>query len=160
MSDELKGLIPRSQYLVMQEAPTEYADSIEKLNKVVADMPRLYETEGLNGRHPLSLHYFLGGCDWYIAEWDRKDTFFGYAILNNDLEMSEWVYISKSEILGIEEALHKKGGALLATVMNLDLHCHYGTVEEALFQRDPKYFWNLNPAYPQQMRSRKYNGTY
>ena len=44
------------------------------------------------------LHFFIGGCDWYIAEYDGKDTFFGFAILNNDDEMAEWGYVSFREL--------------------------------------------------------------
>lgn len=41
-------------------------------------IPRLYETESI----PLSekyvhLHFFIGGCDWYIVEYDGDDLFFG-----------------------------------------------------------------------------------
>lgn len=44
------------------------------------------------------LHFFVGGCDWYIAEYDGKDTFFGFAILNNDTQNAEWGYVSFSEL--------------------------------------------------------------
>ena len=40
------------------------------------------------------MHFFLGGCDWYIVEWNLEDQiFFGFAILTNDLEMAEWGYV-------------------------------------------------------------------
>ena len=61
----------------------------------LAKIPKLYQTEGvLLKDKPIHLHFFLGGCDWYIAEFDGDDTFFGYAIINNDLENAEWGYIS------------------------------------------------------------------
>jgi hypothetical protein len=45
------------------------------------------------------MHFFLGGCDWYAAEYDPEDQiFFGFAILNNDLEMAEWGNISFKEL--------------------------------------------------------------
>ena len=67
----------------------------ERLDQI----PRLCETEGT----PLSdkliyLHFFFGGCDWYIAEYDGEDIFFGYAILNGDIINAEWGYISFSEL--------------------------------------------------------------
>jgi len=73
--------------------------SKERLSKT----PRLYETE----RTPLKekliyLHFFIGGCDWYIAEYDGEDVFFGFAILNSDYEMAEWGYISFSELKAIK----------------------------------------------------------
>jgi hypothetical protein len=150
ISRDLMKLIPRSQLIVMMKSPKTYATEIKRLNGIVENMPQLYETDGLKGRHPLSLHYFLGGCDWYITEWDREDALFGYAILNNDVEMSEWGYLSRSEILGIEAALHKRGSVFNAIVLNLDLHCDDETVEEALFKKNPEYFWKYNPTYPQE----------
>ncbi len=44
-------------------------------------------------------HFFLGGCDWYVAEYSATDRlFFGYAILNDDLDNAEWGYISFDEL--------------------------------------------------------------
>ncbi len=44
------------------------------------------------------LHFFYGGSDWWITEWDGKDTFFGFACLNGDWQMAEWGYVSLSEL--------------------------------------------------------------
>ncbi len=62
-------------------------------------IPRLYETEAIPPKNKLiHLHFFIGGCDWYIAEYDGEDTFFGFAILNQDYQMAEWGYISFVEL--------------------------------------------------------------
>jgi hypothetical protein len=67
----------------------------EQLKKI----PRLYETEEIPLEDKLIyLHFFIGGSDWYIAEYDGKDLFFGYAILNGDTEMAEWGYVSFKEL--------------------------------------------------------------
>ncbi len=69
----------------------------------LSGMPRLYETENT----PLDdtmihQHYFLGGCDWYMAEYDQNDRlFFGYTILNSDYQNSEWGYTSLDELADI-----------------------------------------------------------
>ena len=69
--------------------------SKERLNRI----PRLYKTEHVPFKDKkIHLHFFIGGCDWYFAEYDGKDLFFGYAILNNDYQMAEWGYISFSEL--------------------------------------------------------------
>lgn len=69
--------------------------SKERLDKI----PRLYETEKVPVQDKLIyLHFFIGSCDWYIAEYDGDDTFFGYAILNGDLDCAEWGYVSFSEL--------------------------------------------------------------
>lgn len=44
------------------------------------------------------LHYFYGGSDWYITEWDGKDEFYGYAVLNGDYQNAEFGYISREEL--------------------------------------------------------------
>ena len=65
----------------------------------LASIPKLYETEGQPLLEKLiHLHFFIGGCDWYIAEFDGDDTFFGYAILHGDLDNAEWGYVSFEEL--------------------------------------------------------------
>ena len=72
--------------------------SKERLDRI----PRLYETENIPLKDKLiHLHFFIGGCDWYIAEYDGDDLFWGYAILNDDHECAEWGYISFGELKDI-----------------------------------------------------------
>jgi hypothetical protein len=132
--------MPKRELRAIESARDEYVEPVMRMNAVADGMPKLYATDGMK-KHPLSLHYFTSGCDWYIVEWDREDTFFGYAILNNDMEMSEWGYISLSELLALEDVLYKRGD-----VLNLDLYCAYETVEEALFNRNREYFAKYDPA--------------
>jgi hypothetical protein len=66
-------------------------------------IPRLYETEGTELKDKLIyLHFFIGSCDWYIAEFDGDDLFWGYAILNGDDQNAEWGYISFSDLKEIK----------------------------------------------------------
>jgi Ca2+-binding EF-hand superfamily protein len=66
----------------------------------LAKIPRLYETENISLKDKIiHLHFFIGGCDWYIAEYSpEEDLFWGYAILNGDTENAEWGYISFREL--------------------------------------------------------------
>jgi len=65
----------------------------------LARIPRLYDSENTPLQEKqIYLHFFIGGCDWYVAEYDGKDLFFGYAILNNDYQMAEWGYFSFAEL--------------------------------------------------------------
>jgi len=74
----------------MWNTPTE-----ERLSKI----PRLYATEDTALKDTLiHLHFFIGSSDWYIAEYDGEDLFWGYAILNGDYQNAEWGYISFSEL--------------------------------------------------------------
>jgi len=67
----------------------------ERLNKI----PKLYETEHVPLNDKLiHLHFFIGGSDWFVCEYDGDDLFWGYAILNNDFHMAEWGYFSLSEL--------------------------------------------------------------
>ena len=71
--------------------------------KRIAELPALYGTEHIPFKEKLIyLHFFFGGCDWYIAEFDGKDLFWGFAILNNDYQMAEWGCISFSELKSIK----------------------------------------------------------
>ncbi len=71
----------------------------EPTKEQLKGIPRLYETEDTPLKDKLIyLHFFIGGCDWYIAEYDGEDIFSGYAILNGDLEMAEWGYASFQEL--------------------------------------------------------------
>lgn len=72
--------------------------SQEELTKI----PLLYETETIPPLDKLIyLHFFINGCDWYIAEYDGEDIFFGYVILNRDFLNAEWGYISFMDLKSI-----------------------------------------------------------
>jgi len=74
----------------------------------LSKLPRFYESESTPLKEKvIYMHFFLGGCDWYATEYDPEDElFFGFAILNGDLEMAEWGYFS------LEELAHIKVGFL------------------------------------------------
>lgn len=47
------------------------------------------------------VHFFFGGSDWYVAEFDGDDLFWGYTILNSDYQNAEWGYFSLRELKSI-----------------------------------------------------------
>ena len=75
----------------MWNKPTE-----NQLNKI----PAFYSTESISLKEKvIHMHFFIGGCDWYAAEYSPEEQmFFGFAILNNDYEMAEWGYFSLKEL--------------------------------------------------------------
>ena len=78
----------------MWNTPTE-----DRLSKI----PKLYETEHVPLQEKLiHLHFFIGSCDWYVAEYDGEDIFWGFAILNHDFQNAEWGYISFSELKSVK----------------------------------------------------------
>ena len=67
----------------------------EQLDKLL----RLYETENISLTGKLIyLHFFIFGSDWFIAEYDGDDTFFGFVILNQNYINAEWGYLSFQEL--------------------------------------------------------------
>ena len=63
-------------------------------------MPAFYSTEEVPLKEKIIvMHFFIGGCDWYAAEYSPEEKcFFGFAILNGDLDMAEWGYFSLKEL--------------------------------------------------------------
>ena len=68
----------------------------------LARLPRLYQTENTPlGDTLIHLHFFIGSCDWFIAEYDGSDLFFGFAVLGGDWQNAEWGYVAFSELKDI-----------------------------------------------------------
>ena len=70
----------------------------------LAKIPVFYSTESVSLKEKIIyMHFFIGGCDWYAAEYDpESQIFFGFAILNDDLEMAEWGYFSLQELCDVK----------------------------------------------------------
>ncbi len=68
----------------------------------LARIPKLYSTERIPLKDKLIyLHFFIGSCDWYVAEYDGEDLFWGYANLG-DPQNAEWGYFSLTELRAIK----------------------------------------------------------
>ena len=75
----------------------------EPTNKQLTKLPTMGATENQTFRDKrVEMHFFLGSCDWYVCEYDGEDLFFGYVILNGDIQMGEWGYISFQELKSCE----------------------------------------------------------
>ena len=71
----------------------------EPTEERLCSIPRLYETETIPIKDKIiHLHFFIGSCDWFVAEYDGEDLFFAFCILNGDLINSEWGYVSLNEL--------------------------------------------------------------
>ncbi len=114
--DTLKMLTTPEQYEVitdamMGEEGDHFIELIDRIHATWQAMPKTYETDP-QGRAALArLHYFTGGCDWWIVEKDADPDHagqvqaFGVADLGIGAELG---YISIPEILenGAELDLH------------------------------------------------------
>ena len=93
-----------------------------ELNKI----PRLYETENVPAKDKIIwMHFFLGNSDWFICEFDGKDTFFGFVCLNGWQDCAEWGYISFNELkqLKVEAPVSINGQrALIPLEVDRDLN--------------------------------------
>ena len=60
----------------------------------LSNIPSLGETRGILLRDTIiHLHFSIGKvnfCDWYVAEFDGMDTFWGYVILLHDHNNARW----------------------------------------------------------------------
>lgn len=69
----------------------------------LTEIPALYATENIELQDKrIYLHFFIGGCDWYVAEFNGKNTFWGFAVLNGDLLNAEWGYFTLSELQSVQ----------------------------------------------------------
>lgn len=112
---DLKNFIGRQQLAVMLQACNgEEGEFFRKLmvdlEEQIATMPKTYETDGTPGKDLATLHYFMGGSDWWIIEKDAgspddevqgvQAQAFGLACLNGDVQNAELGYISIAELIG------------------------------------------------------------
>lgn len=88
--------------ILQGEEGEHYENALANVSKVWAAMPKTYETEG-QGRNALAqIHFFTGGCDWWIIERDAdrnglgQRQAYGLASLGLSRELG---YISIPEIL-------------------------------------------------------------
>lgn len=118
LSPKLKKIMPKSQQLAIA-GNVELEDVIVRLNKQIDEIPKLYTIDKEYGKYkkdlpknetPISFsdfaiakaHFFLGGTDWYVLEWDGNDTIYGYCILNGDIQNAEYGYTSLTEINSVK----------------------------------------------------------
>ena len=105
--DTLKLLTTPEQFEVITDAMLgeegdHFIEIIDRIHATWQAMPKTYESTA-KGRAALAqLHYFIGGCDWWIVEKDADPDHagqvqaFGIADLGMDAELG---YISIPELL-------------------------------------------------------------
>lgn len=112
--EAVQPFIPRSQYLAMKAALRGeergfFREAFRELEKIIASMPVTYGQDGLGEGAVVHLHYFYGGCDWWITEKDVDggiDQAFGLVDLGHGPELG---YISIRELVsmaGVNVDLH------------------------------------------------------
>ena len=105
--DILKMLTPPAQYEaiidgMMGEEGDHFVELIDRIHATWQAMPKTYETDAQGHAALAHLHYFIGGCDWWIVEKDADPDHagqvqaFGIADLGMGPELG---YISIPELL-------------------------------------------------------------
>ena len=122
LAGQLKDFMPMSQRTALIEAlTTEERDGIaELINNVVntiETMPKSYETDGMESKVVVYLHYFKGSVDAWITEKDIGDgddttqyQAFGRICITGNTDDAELGYISIQELIenGVELDLYWK----------------------------------------------------
>lgn len=74
--------------------------------KILNQIPPLYANEqnqtSINDI-VIHAHFFVASCDWWIAEYDGDDLFWGFCHLGDD-DCAEWGYVSYNELKSIGES--------------------------------------------------------
>ena len=73
-------------------------------NEELSKIPAFYSSEEVPLKEKMiHMHFFIGGCDWYATEYSPEEKcFFGFAILNGDLQNAEWGYFSLDELASLK----------------------------------------------------------
>ena len=125
-------LVPKQQvaFLMEMDDPTEARDILVNVVKAYEDIPTLYKQDGKGYNAVAYLHYFVGGTDWWITEYDKQtNQMFGYVVLNEDWQMSEFGYIDASFFVNNDLNLLQKP--------ELDFNFRYKTINEILEKNYP-----------------------
>ena len=102
----VKQFTSNGQFQAMREGlrgdeSQHFQDKLMEYGERINTMPKTYEQDGKGDQAVAYLHYFTGGCDWYITEKDSEPVqlqAFGYANLGDD-QNAELGYISIVELL-------------------------------------------------------------
>lgn len=104
--------------------------------------PKLYSQDGKGYEATVHEHYFLGGSDWLVTEYDpEEDLAFGWACLSGDRQNAELGYTSLAELesVAVPLTLRLSGGQQLpggALRVERDEHWTPVTLTEAIAYLD------------------------
>lgn len=85
-----------------------FYNMVVDLAAYIAAMPKTYEQDGAGDAAVVHLHYFVGGCDWYITEKDSEAEqlqAFGWADLGYGGELG-YIWLAEITAAGAELDLY------------------------------------------------------
>tara|TARA_Y100000004_G_scaffold190984_1_gene249013 strand:+ start:241 stop:2883 length:2643 start_codon:yes stop_codon:yes gene_type:complete len=125
-------LVPSQQvdFLMEMDDPTESRDMLSNVVKAYEDIPSLYEQDAKGYNAVAYLHYFVGGSDWWITEYDKSTgKMRGFVKLNG-----EW---QNSEFGNIDSSFFKENSLSPLQKPELDFYFKYQTINEILEKEYP-----------------------
>ncbi len=141
--EKIKPFLGEQQWSVISNnvdgSEYEFKDVVDSLFKTISTMSKTYEQDGKGDDAIVYLHYFKGGSDWFITEKDSNEEqcqAFGYAVLNNDLEMAELGCINIKELkeFNVELNFYFETATLGHIQRNLNEPCNANTTEQTTEQ--------------------------
>lgn len=75
INDTLSPFLPKTQLAIIEECLDGeerefFVKKIDELTRIIDAMPVTFQQEQMGTEAIAHLHYFFGGCDWYITEKD------------------------------------------------------------------------------------------
>lgn len=124
----VQQILPLNQIKYLKQADksseTELTYVLENLEKQLQEIPARSKVP--IGKAIIHAHYFMAGSDWYVIDWDKKENlFFGFVVLNGDLQNAELGYFSFAELDEFNR---------FPLLMNLDFHWNKITYHELQIQ--------------------------
>lgn len=139
LSSLLKEMMPKHQQAYLRSLD---ADGVQEMQPVIDNIERQISsiTKRQDGKQAIvKAHYFYGGSDWYVTEYEGDSIIYGFAILNEDYENSEF---GRSSI----EEFNRVGR------VEMDFYWTPRPLDEVLYKKDPDYF--PKPSTDSLLRSR------
>ncbi len=117
-SELLRRFVPGGQFSFIAdclrgEEKEHFKEIVTKLKETILNAPVTYEQEGKGEKAEIHLHYFVGGCDWFVTEIDTSaetEQLQAYGLVNLGHGL-EYGYISIADLLkinGVEIDLYWK----------------------------------------------------
>jgi hypothetical protein len=124
----VQQILPLNQIKYLKQADKssewELTSVLENLEKQLQGIPIRSKVPIENAI--IHAHYFMASSDWYVIEWDKTDNmFFGFVVLNGDLQNAELGYFSFAELDEFNR---------YPLLMNLDFNWHKITYHELQVQ--------------------------
>lgn len=108
----LKPYFSYSEWLCLQENVSYgeekqyFKEKVIELVNQINETPPLYAQYNKENNAVVHLHYFLNASDWYILELEKEEGYyFGFCILNGDIQNAELGYILVRDLRNIHAEL-------------------------------------------------------